>query len=367
MAQVKKIPWDERINYIVENSPLDLPGVTKEEMKKMVETVTRVREFTYRSLSRLREDPRAMALLKDEGIARIVKGSIDIHCHGGAEPIARRALETEIGVEYTKIGMKAVVIKTHYFPSAMSTMVAQHSVDQWAKEQGMEPTKMLGGIVLSKTLGGFNAEAVRWASKFPTCSHVWMPSLDSIDQDIIVFGEDRGGLSPLDEKGNIRSDVKEIFKIVADRNLVLATGHYTHKYRKKIIEEAIACGVKKIEVQHCNLGGGHPASATIDMMKEYVKMGKKADVRLKLGMIALVITSGIDPPVEGNEYLFKAVKEVGPEHFVLGTDYGQIHNHPHSVGILGFARHAIANGLTEEEISKVMKDNATELLSEHLT
>jgi len=363
MAEIKKIPWEERINYIVENSPLDLPRLTKEEMKKMVETITRVREFTYRSLSRLREEPKTMALLKDEEVARIVKGGIDTHCHGGAEPIARRALESEIGVEYTKIGMKAVVIKTHYFPSTVSTMVAQHFVDQWAKEHSMEPTRLLGGIVLSKALGGFNPEAVRCASKFPTCAYMWMPSLDSIDQDIIVFGENRGGLNPLDEKGNIRSELKEIFKVVAEKNLVLATGHYTHKFRKKIIEEAIACGVKKIEVQHCNIGGGHPASATIDMMKEYIKMGEEAGIKLKLGMISLVITSGIDPPVEGNEYIFRAVKQVGSEHFVFGTDYGQIHNHPHAIGIIGFVKHAIANGLNEEDLNKIMKENAEELLN----
>ena len=62
----------------------------------------------------------------------LMHGAIDIHAHGGSEPFDRLLLEDEIAYDYSRAGMRAVVFKTWFSPSASRIALIQKYLDTWA-------------------------------------------------------------------------------------------------------------------------------------------------------------------------------------------------------------------------------------------
>src|SRR5581483_5793965 len=54
--------------------------------------------------------------------------AIDSHTHGGSDPFERLLLEDEIGMDYTRAGLRAMVVKTWYTPSASRNALVQKYV-----------------------------------------------------------------------------------------------------------------------------------------------------------------------------------------------------------------------------------------------
>ena len=51
------------------------------------------------------------------------------------------------------------------------------------------------------------------------------------------------------------------------------------------------------------------------------------------------------------------IQEVGADHFVYCSDFGQIHNPPHIVGHRWMIQMLLAYGVSKEEITKIFKTN----------
>ena len=138
-----------------------------------------------------------------------------------------------------------------------------------------------------------------------------------------------------------------IFKIVADNDLVLASGHYPYRETSVVFEAAIKHGVKRLEVVH----PAHIHSkTTIAEMKVYASEG----VKLMLsGLGTLCFPLHESGPV----YAARMIQEVGADHFVYGSDFGQIHNPPHIIGDRWMIQMLLAYGVSKEDITKIFKTN----------
>jgi len=79
-------------------------------------------------------------------VKEILEGAIDCHAHGGSDPFDRLLLEDEIAIDYSRVKMRALVIKTWFTPSASRIPLVRKYLDKWAQETGMKPAEVYGGI-----------------------------------------------------------------------------------------------------------------------------------------------------------------------------------------------------------------------------
>lgn len=135
-------------------------------------------------------------------------------------------------------------------------------------------------------------------------------------------------------------------KIIADNDLVLASGHYAYRETAPLMEEAKKSGVKRMEVIHPTL---MHSKNSVAQMKELAREGVKIGV---MGVASVNVRF-----VEGIRYLFRIIKEVGADNMIWGSDSGQIQNPTHIEGMRWFIRILLSYGISKEEVEKIVKIN----------
>ena len=330
-----------RVDQLMKLVKVDLVGISDDVKRYLVKQ--QVEMFNL-------EQARFRTKITNEMIDQLMENSIDTHVHGGSDPFERRLLEDEIAIEATKAKMKAVVIKTWYTPSASRNALVQKIIDKWAEEHQMRPVMVFGGVTLNYSMGGLNPEAVKRCLGFPRFKYVWMPMVDSYYHQLVVLNRKDRGIKYLTDKGKIVPELKEILRIIADNDLILASGHYPYSETASLIEEAKKLGVQRIELVHPTL---MYSKYTLAEMKVLANEG----VKINLTGIASVYVRFI----EGFRWLLKFVKELG-DHLVFGSDSGQIYNPTPIEGMRWLMRVLLAYGMTNEEVTKIFKTNPAELL-----
>ena len=88
---------------------------------------------------------------------RILEGAYDMHVHTAPDVIDRRMDDLDLAAAYKAAGMKGFVIKSHYFDTAGRAYLIRRLFP------GLHA---VGAIVLNRSVGGLNPEAVRMAAKY---------------------------------------------------------------------------------------------------------------------------------------------------------------------------------------------------------
>jgi hypothetical protein len=336
----------ERVDRLKQLTTIDIPGISDEVFEFLVRQQAQWVNIQYaRFLSGIK--------FTEEDVDELLVDAIDSHCHGGSDPFERLMLEDEIGMDYTQAGMRAMVIKTWYTPSASRNQLVQKYVNRYATERGLRPTLCFGGVVLNYSMGGFNPEAVKKCLGFPGMKYVWMPMVDSYQHRRVVYDDWSGyGLNFLDENRKVLPVVQDILRIIADHDLVLASGHYAYEDTAILVEEARRLGVNRIEIIHpAHIHSKH----TIAQMKEQAERGAKLMLS-GLGALAFPLHES------GPLYAARIVKEVGPENLVYGSDFGQLQNFPHIQANRWMVKQLLTWGCTKEEIRTVFQETPAKLL-----
>jgi microsomal dipeptidase-like Zn-dependent dipeptidase len=180
---------------------------------------------------------------------------------------------------------------------------------------------------------------------------VWLPSHDSAHQKRVMGLS--GGIELTDSRGNLVPELHEIFKIVAENDMILDPCHAGTKERFMIIKAAKENGVKKIVITHPNW---NVTKATHDQMAEMGKMGAF------IGLFMYGDVPNFNNPNCDPMEMFKIIEKVGSEHIVLASDLGTVINMPPWEGMKLFMRILIANGVSRKDIRRMCKDNSSRLL-----
>ena len=328
----------KRVEELMKLVEIDLPDLKGEVKRHLLKQQVEMFNIEYGRYA-------AGTKITNELIEELMEDAIDTHAHGGSDPFERRQLEDEIVIDATKAKMKAIVIKTWYTPSASRNQLVQKIVDKWAEEHQMRPVQVFGGVTLNSSVGGLNPEAVIRCLGFPRFKYVWMPMSDADYHQLIVFNRKGKGIKFLTEDGKVVPPMQEILRIIADNDLILASGHYPSKETAILMEEAKRLGVKRMEVVHPTL---IHSKHSLGEMKELANEG------VKLGLMG--VASVNVRFVEGVRWLFRVVKELS-DSMVWGSDSGQIQNPTHIEGMRWMVRVLLAYGITKEEVTKIFKTN----------
>src|SRR6201998_4469029 len=107
--------------------------------------------------------------------AQTLNGAIDMHTHSDPDGVPRKIDAIDLARLAKQHGMRAIVLKNHYEPTASLAYIVRKEVP------GIE---VFGGISLDLTVGGVNPAAVEWMTKVKGGygKVVWMPTFDSENQ-----------------------------------------------------------------------------------------------------------------------------------------------------------------------------------------
>jgi hypothetical protein len=283
----------------------------------------------------------ALSLLVPAAISRAqtLEGAIDFHAHAAPDGTPRKMDVLELARLAKAAGMRAIVIKNHYEPTASLAYVVRKAVP------GIE---VFGGISLDLTLGGVNPAAVEWMTKVEGGygKVVWLPTFDSESQ-VKLSGQQRP-FAPVTRDGKILPEVLAVIALAAQHDLVLETGHSAPQESLLIIAEAKRQGVEHVLVTHAmNSPGG---SMTLDEMREAARLG---------ALLELVHSPLNDEQLRKEA---EAIRTIGAASFVLASDLGQPPNPLHTDGLLALYRGLMAQGVSAGDIDLMSRKNPARLL-----
>jgi len=268
-------------------------------------------------------------------------GVIDIHVHAAPDSTARSIDAIDLAKLAQSRGMRALVLKNHYAPTA---------TDAYYVHKVVPGIQVFGGIDLNLSVGGMNPIAVEKMAL--TTGHlgrfVWMSTYDSYAA--VMKAKEQRPYVAVSRNGELLPETKAVIAMIKKYDLVMATGHNSAEDALLLIQEARKQGVTRIVVTHAMLS---PISMTIPQMQQAASQG---------AYIEFVYNGIVSKQFDFADYA-KAIRAVGPEHCILSSDMGQPANPLHPDGLLLLFDGLKKQGLTQSDIDQMSKVNPAHLLS----
>ncbi len=203
----------------------------------------------------------SLVLIAVTASAQTLTGVVDIHVHSDPDSMPRSIDAIDAAKLARSRGMRALVLKNHYEPTASLAYLVRKEVP------GIE---LFGGIALNRTVGGVNPAAVE---RMPRVKGgwgrvVWMPTFDAENQ--VRFSKENRPFVSVSKNGQLLPEVKEVLALIAKNKLTLATGHSSPQEDLLLIRAAKDLGVSRIVVTHAMLP---PVKMNVEQMKQAAAMG----------------------------------------------------------------------------------------------
>ena len=293
-----------------------------------------------------------------------MNGAFDLHLHAGPEVIPRKYDAIEAGESLRQEGMGGAVLKSHYFSTVPFVKMAH--------ERGFD--NVWGSVTLNHYLGGLNPFALRaslgmqhngrqllkmvWMPTVHAAAHLAVRKADGETYD--VPPEWTGGLitgTPVEQvppicltDSAVQNDLKEILRIIADNDLILATGHISKEEVFHLVPLARSLGVEKIILTH-------PAYETTELtVEEILRLTALGGVYAEESYALMPIDDLT--PADVAAY----IRGVGAEHTIMTTDLGQRNRMSCGEGMTLFASLMEAEGISADDIRIMAVDNPRKLL-----
>ena len=276
-------------------------------------------------------------------VARDLRGAIDIHVHGNPDNVARSLDGLEAARFAKDKGMRAIVLKSHFDPTAGLAWLARKAVP------GIE---VFGGIDLNLPVGGMNAHAVEHMARVNGGwgRMVWMSTFDAENQV-------RTGKSPnapyvrVSQNGALLPETKAVIAAIRKHNLVLASGHVSAQEALMMFEEGQRLGVRGMVATH---GMSAPTSLSVEQAQQAARLG--AFIEFVSGTLA---NASAQPRIDR---IAEDIRKIGVEHAILSSDLGQAGNALPADGFATYMEALRKKGFTDQELDRMAKQNPARLL-----
>lgn len=247
-----------------------------------------------------------------------LKGVIDMHVHSNPD-IRHRAYDDfelmEVGI---RVGARGIVIKTH---------------------QGSNDFTMYGSVTLNRQMGGINPAAVESGLKLGA-KVIWMPTQSAKNHLAKNHQDTEKGVDVIKD-GHIVPELKDVFRLIKDHDVVLGTGHLSPDECFRVVEAARDAGIKKIVVTH-------PEWWLVGMgLDDQVRIVKDYDV---------ILEHCFAQPLGGGRYKsnlpmnLEAIKACGYKNVMVCTDGGQVENPHWEIALEQYMQYLSDHGISKEQL-----------------
>ena len=286
-----------------------------------------------------------------EHINMLTQGAYDLHVHPAPSHVHRIVDDIELYQQAAEKKMGGIVLKCHYEPTGARAQLVN-------KHYGNGSTKAIGAITLNWPVGGLNPYAIESACRLGA-KYIWMPTRDAWHS--LEYGNmigdffDRPGIKVTDDNDKLLPQVCEILEIARENGVPVATGHISLNEAIVLCKEGTKMGAHMILT--------HP---------EWSRTKVPLDIQISLAKAGTWIEKlwlNIAEKDSTEEYLFHTIREIGPEHIILGTDCGKDVS-DHEKTALPFPTDAyqdmigmlISNGFSDTEIRTMSTENAKRII-----
>lgn len=287
---------------------------------------------------------------------KLLKDAIDIHVHSSPSLFHRQDTE-EVVTHARNCGIKAMILKSHHHPTVDRVTFVKKQVS------GID---VFHSITLNYAVGGINPFAVDVALKMGARC-VWLPTIDAAAQkdyygalggygtkqsfNIPSFYQGVAGISILEPGGELIPEVMQILDLVQKANCILAVGHLTLEEIRALVFAAKQSKFKKMVIDHPHFPF---CKHSLDDLKKLVSNG--AILNFTFSEVSSKWYA-ISP-----EEIAEQIKVLGPQHIVLSSDSGQVHNPLPAEGLRIYFQLLLEAGVDESEIYTMSHDNPEELV-----
>src|SRR5262249_13755744 len=281
-----------------------------------------------------------MATLADE----LIVGAIDLHCHHGPDPHRERSVDAAEAVrEAADIGMAAVVLKSHAYPTGPIAVLLQKTVERF---------RVFGGICCDFEVGGLNPAAVEVALR-TGARIVWMPTFSSV-VDRRKLSLPGPGIPVVGASGKLVAGAEEILRLAHEHDAVVATGHIDLPEQFAIVDAARALGVKVLMTHALEtlVGPDHTLAHVVEL----------AERGAMIEFTYLTCIPGGMAATEEPETFARAMMAVGAERAVMSTDFGQKKSPHPAEGMRLFIDEMLRHGVPANAVDAMARTNPARLL-----
>lgn len=270
-----------------------------------------------------------------------LENAIDLHVHSSPDIDVRRYDDFELAREAARAGMGAVLLKSHQNSTVERAILVSKVISG---------VRVFGGLVLNRTVGGVNPDAVRLAVKMGA-KQIWMPTRSAANhkQFYALTGE---GISVLDDAGRLTPPVLEILDMIGTSECALGTGHLSPIESCALIAEARRRGVERVIVTHPEWAG---TFFPIEMQR---RLAVEHGVTFERCFVSTTHRCGFTPM----KTIADAIAEVGAGSTILSTDLGQPDTPPPAEGFRQYAEALRAFGFSADDLREMMVVNPAQLL-----
>lgn len=276
-------------------------------------------------------------------VDRLMKGAIDMHMHAAPDPTVERRDVMEVAEAAEKYGMRAVVLKSFFYPTVCQTALGKYAAPD---------VELIGSITIGEvTTGGLDhgAAIIENNAKLG-CKVVWFPAFDAKFCRSEIGQE--GGIWILDEQGNVKSQVYDILRVVKKWDMVLCSGHMSYEETEKLFLAAKEMGITKMIATHPQVNEWTPMN--IEQMKRLVDIG----AYIEHCYLQLTARSGSLHPTR----FVEITHAVGAEHCIMVSDFGWASEMVSAEALRSFIGTMLTFGCTEEEVRYMVQENPAKLL-----
>jgi hypothetical protein len=274
--------------------------------------------------------------------ARDLRGTIDIHVHSDPDKVPRVLDGLEAARLAKEQGMRAIVLKSHFDPTAGLAMLARKAAP------GLE---VFGGIDLNLPVGGMNVHAVEHMAQANGGwgRVVWMSTFDSENQ--VRGGKSSRPFVRVSENGQLLPETKAVIAAIAKHELVLASGHVSAQEALLMFEEGKRLGVPGMVATH---GMSSPTSLTVEQARQANKLG---------AFIEFTGDTMRGPNTQTRvDGIASQVRQIGVEYAILSSDLGKGGAELPTEGFPAFIDAMRKKGFTDQELDRMTKENPARLL-----
>lgn len=291
----------------------------------------------------------------------IVRGAYDLHVHVAPDVMERRIDDVTLAEQFGEHGLRGFVLKSHYVPTAERAAVVNRCVPG---------SFAMGAITLNASVGGMNAMAVEIAA-MEGAKIVWFPTFDARNEPIGRSAPTPGEIVPVwaaiqrdlrargfvadpvlvvDDDGAVLPEVRDVLRIIAARDLTLATGHLSRDEIFAVVDAALELGVRKIVITHPEFPSQNIGARDQHALAERGCYLERCFTTAYTGKTTW-------------ETMFENIRQSGYRQSFLATDLGQPANPAVENGFALFADRLLAGGFNEEQIHTMCALNTAHLVA----
>jgi histidinol phosphatase-like PHP family hydrolase len=314
-------------------------------------TVKRVRELNAKDYfyQMLKDNPEMLKIYP--GIENeLLEDAIDCHIHAYPDFVHRSQDMIQIAIDASKAGMRALAFKDHWNISCNAAYLVQRHIDHLVeREELSHRVEVYGG---TGTCFGMNPDAIRVALQYPNIKMIWFPTFTSYGFWRGAGRPEKGQVRLVSESGEVLPEVVEIMEMAVEKRVGIGLGHTDYEELLQVAKKAKELGVRATL--------DHPLLELNRLQLE--EMQELAELGVYVGTYCQPMIPSLYQPVADPMETVRAIKEIGPERCIIGSDFGQVLHMDTIDGMRVFLRALLAFGIKPGEIRTMIKDNPAKLM-----